>query len=122
MAVRGIRGATTCNEDAGSVLSAASELLSAIVEANPSLQPEEIVSILFTATGDLNTVYPAKAAREMGWTEIPLMCVQEMNVSGSLPHCIRVLILWNTDLAQSAVRHVYLHDARQLRPDLTYEK
>ena len=121
MATRGLRGATTCGEDEASVLSAAHELLQAILRANPTLQPEDIASILFTVTSDLQTVYPARAARQMGWTEVPLMCAREIDVPGGLPHCLRLLIHWNTDLPQSAVQHVYLHEAKKLRPDLAHE-
>jgi chorismate mutase len=121
MPVRGIRGATTCQEDAGSILAATRELLSAILAANPSLQTTDIASAWFTVTSDLQLVHPAKAARELGWTEVPLMCAREIDVPGSLPHCVRVLIHWNTDLPQSAVKPVYLHDAKELRPDLDHE-
>ena len=126
MTVRGIRGATTlCQDEAAeqpaqAILAATRELVLAIIEANPSLRPEDIASILLTTTADLYAVYPAKAVREMGggWEEVPLMCAQEITVTGSLPRCIRVLIHWNTALAQKAVHHVYLRDAVQLRPDL----
>ena len=127
MTVRGIRGATTlCCEDAAAehsaeaVLAATRELMLAILEANPTLRPEDIASILFTTTDDLRSVYPARAVREMGtgWEEVPLMCAQEIPVTGSLPRCIRVLIHWNSELPQKAVHHIYLHDAVQLRPDL----
>lgn len=119
MAVRGIRGATTiCNDNAEDVLTATRELLLAICEANPSLRPTDIASVFFTVTQDIQSAYPARAARAMGWEEVPLMCAQEIPVSGSLPCCIRVMILWNTDLAQAEVHHCYLHEAVQLRPDL----
>jgi chorismate mutase len=121
MATRGLRGATTCSQDEAGVLSAAHELLQAILQANPTLRSEDIASILFTVTSDLQAVYPARAAREMGWTEVPLMCASEIDVPGGLPHCLRLLIHWNTDLPQSAVKHVYLHEAKKLRPDLAHE-
>lgn len=121
MPVRGIRGATTCQEDAESILAATRELLSATLKSNPSLQTTDIASAWFTVTSDLQLVHPAKAARELGWTDVPLMCARELDVPGSLPHCVRLLIHWNTDLPQSAVKHVYLHDAVKLRPDLNHE-
>lgn len=122
MATRGIRGATTCkNIDEASVLAATKELLLSIFEANPSLCTADIASILFTVTGDLQSIYPAKAARQLGWTDVPLMCAREIDIPNGLPHCIRILAHWNTDLPQSAVRHIYLHDATQLRPDLSHE-
>jgi chorismate mutase len=120
MAVRGIRGAITIEKDgADEVLSAARELLEAICSTNTGLRTEDIASTLFTVTDDIRSVYPARAARDLGWTDVPLMCAQEIPVEGSLPLCIRVLVLWNTDLAQNAVRPVYLREAVRLRPDLS---
>ena len=118
MAVRGIRGATTCINDAERIMTAARELLLAVLDANPTLKPEDIASVLFTATADLQAAFPARAIRELGWTDVPLIDALEMDVPGSLPRCMRLLIHWNTDLPQSAVKHVYLHDAVILRPDL----
>lgn len=120
MPVRGIRGATTISQDdQGEVLTATRELLQAILQANPELQPEDIVSIIFTVTSDINSVFPAKAARLLGWVNVPLLCTQEISIPGSLPLCIRVLIHWNTDQIQSSIHHVYLRDAVNLRPDLS---
>lgn len=119
MPVRGIRGAIQAEENsAGAILKATRELLSAILEANPTLQVEEIASAVFTVTSDLDAAYPAKAARELGWEQVPLMCAQEIPVPGALSRCIRVLLHWNSDLPQSAVRHVYSGAAANLRPDL----
>ncbi|EKD89015.1 MAG: Chorismate mutase [uncultured bacterium] len=120
MAVRGIRGATTSHADEAAILADTQELLSAILKANPSLKTTDIASAWFTVTSDLQLVHPAKAAREMGWHNVPLMCSSEIDVPGSLSQCVRVLIHWNTDLPQSAVKHVYLHDAVKLRPDLSH--
>ena len=118
MSMRGVRGATTvCKDDTQEILSATRQLLEAIIAENPDLDHEEIASILFTVTEDLQTAYPAKAAREMGWNEVPMMCAREIPVPGGLPRCIRVLIHWNTDLPQKAVQHVYLGEAISLRPD-----
>ena len=123
MPVRGVRGATTVAVDEEeAVLSATSELLGALLKANPGMQAEDIASAWFTATSDLHAAFPARAARELGWTETALMCAQEMQVRGGLERCIRVLLHWNTDLRQGDVRHVYLHEARRLRPDLEEEK
>jgi chorismate mutase len=119
MPVRGIRGATTiCEDNPDAIRMATRELLLAICAANPTLRPADIASVLFTVTEDLRAAYPALAAREMGWEEVPLMCAQEIPVPGSLPCCIRVMILWNTELAQPEIRHTYLHEAVKLRPDL----
>ncbi len=119
MPCRGIRGAICVDiNDAGAIVAATRELLERIVAAN-SVAAEDIAAVIFTATPDLDAAYPARAARDMGWTAVPLMCMQEMAVVGSLPRCIRVLVLWNTDRPADQIRHVYLGKARTLRPDLT---
>jgi len=120
MPVRGIRGAiVSTGNQPEAILSATRELLDAILVNNPTLKPEDIASAIFTVTDDLTSVYPAQAARQLGWNRVPLMCAQEIPVPGSLPRCIRVLIHWNTELSQSDVRHVYLGEAEKLRPDLS---
>lgn len=119
MSLRGVRGATTVQSDQPEeILSATQELLTAILQANPSLNPEDLASVLFTLSNDLHSEYPAKAARQLNWANVPLMCAQEIPVPGSVSHCIRVLLHWNTDLQQSAIKHVYLREAVRLRPDL----
>jgi chorismate mutase len=123
MALRGIRGAITISADArDEVLVETRHLLLAIQEANPQLKPSDIGSAFFSVTADITSAFPAEAAREMGWGQVPLLCFQEIPVAGSLPLCIRVLIHWNTDLVQSAIHHVYLGKARILRPDLELER
>ncbi len=115
---RGIRGAIGVGaNDADAIVAATRELLECIVVAN-DLSVEDVASVIFTATSDLDAAYPARAAREMGWANTPLLCMQEMAIAGSLPCCIRVLVLWNTDRPPGRVRHVYLGRARALRPDL----
>jgi chorismate mutase len=119
MPVRGVRGATTAAANQSeAILKATRELLEAILSKNPKLNPKEIASAFFTLSEDLSAAYPAKAARQIGWEQTPLMCAREIPVPGGLPRCIRVLLHWNTDLPQSAIRHVYLGEAAQLRPDL----
>lgn len=120
MPVRGIRGATTVSADQPDlVLDATRDLLLAICQANPSLHPEDLASAWFTTTPDLVSTYPARAAREsLGWAMVPLMCTQEIPVPNGLPRCVRVLLHWNTDLAQSEIKHIYLNEAVRLRPDL----
>lgn len=119
MPVRGIRGATTVSADQPQqILDATHELIEAIFAANPQMKSEDIASALFTVTGDLHSTFPAQAARQMGWSMVPMMCACEIPVPGSLPHAIRVLVHWNTDLAQNQIVHVYLRDAVKLRPDL----
>lgn len=118
MPCRGIRGATTVTENSASaILTATCQLLEQIISAN-DLRTEDVASAIFTVTPDLNVAFPAQAAVEMGWDHVPLLDVQEMTVAGSLPRCIRVLIQWNTERTQDEVRHVYLGEAKALRPDL----
>jgi chorismate mutase len=119
MTIRGIRGATTVEADQPDlILSATQELLEAMLDANPGMRPEEVASALFTVTDDLCSTFPAQAARQMGWSLVPMMCAHEIPVPGSLPKTIRVLVHWNTELAQNQVTHVYLRGAVKLRPDL----
>jgi len=121
MICRGIRGAISVAENsAEAIIVATRELLERIVAAN-GLSVENVAGVIFTATPDLDAAHPARAAREMGWMSTPLLCMQEMVVTGSLPCCIRVLVLWNTDRPLDQVRHVYLGRARALRPDLVEE-
>jgi chorismate mutase len=115
---RGIRGATTVRvNEAEAILDATAELLEQVVAANDVVQ-EDVTSVIFTMTPDLDAVYPAVAARRLGWTHTALICTQEMAIVGSLPRCIRVLVHWNTDRPIDQIRHVYLREARTLRPDL----
>ena len=119
MPMHGIRGATTVDEDqADQIILATRELLEAMLAANAGMQTDDIGSVLFTVTEDITSAFPALAARQMGWGSVPMMCAREIPVPGSLPCCIRVLLHWNTDLPQSAVRHIYLRQAVKLRPDL----
>ena len=119
MPVRGIRGATVATENSPeAIISASRELLETIVTRNPTIVIEDIASIIFTVTNDLTSAYPAKAARDLGWISIPLMCAVEIPVPDSLSKCIRVLLHWNTDLPQTSIRHIYLKEAAVLRPDL----
>ncbi|MBK6792464.1 MAG: chorismate mutase [Anaerolineales bacterium] len=119
MAVRGIRGATTVSADEPDlILQATRELLETIMKDNPGFTPEEVGSAIFTVTDDLASTFPAQAARQMGWSMVPMMCAREIPVPGSLPKAIRVLVHWNTETPQKDVKHVYLRDAVKLRPDL----
>lgn len=115
-AVRGVRGATTvATNDRSAILAGTRELLELIAGAN-GMVPEDVASVWFTVTEDLDAEFPAFAAREIGWTEVPLICGREIPVPGALDSCVRVLIHWNTDRPQSEVRHVFLRGARALRP------
>jgi len=116
--VRGLRGAITADANTRtSILEATKELLLALVEEN-NIALEDIASIFFTTTPDLNAEFPALAARELGWTQIPLLCATEIDVPGSTPRCIRVLMHVNTTKKQEELKHVYLKDAAGLRPDI----
>jgi chorismate mutase len=118
MPLRGIRGATAVEADEGNlILEATKELLEALVIAN-DVAVTDIASVMFTMTPDLQSVYPAQAARWLGWENTPLLGAVETDVPGGLPRCIRVLMHVNTELAASAITHVYLREAQTLRPDL----
>lgn len=120
MAVRGIRGATSVATDTSElILAATRELLEELLRSNGIETFEEIVSAIFTTSPDLTSTFPAEAARSIGMRQVPLLCASEIAVPGSLPRCIRVLLHVNTDRKQSEISHVYLHDAKRLRPDMT---
>lgn len=118
MPVRALRGATTIGKNLHKeIVYETKNLLSEIVQAN-SISKDDIISVIFSTTRDINAAFPAVAAREMGWTDIPLMCTNEMEVPGSLEKCIRVLMHINTDKSNSQLKHIYLKEAKKLRPDL----
>jgi len=115
MNVRGIRGATTADlNTVESILNATSDLLKEIINRN-NISVDEIACAIFTTTADLNAEFPAVAAREMGWTDVALMCGHEMLVPGAQDRCIRVMLLINTDKSASDIKNVYLKDATGLR-------
>jgi chorismate mutase len=116
MPCRGVRGATCVRANTREeILAATRELLSLLVDHN-ELAPEDIASVFFTVTPDLDAVHPALAARELGWDDVALLCAQEIPVPNSLPRCIRVLVHANTSRSTSALRHIYLREAATLRP------
>jgi chorismate mutase len=118
MSTRGVRGATVASaNEAEAILAATRELLLAIRNANPSMQTEDLASILFTVSDELDAVYPAQAVHQLEWPGIPLICAREIPVPGGLSNCIRVLIHWNTDLPQNEIIHIYMKEAARLRPD-----
>ena len=118
MLVRGIRGATTVSTNSrDEILVAARELLDEIVSAN-AIEHEHVASIIFTTTPDLTAEFPAVAARQAGWTDVALECLHEMNVPGSLPKCLRILMHVNTERSAADIKHIYLRGAVVLRPDL----
>jgi len=112
---RGIRGATTVDKNTKEdILGAGKELLQKIIEAN-GLVPENVASAIFTTTPDLDAEFPAAAARQLGWSHTALLCAQEMNVPGSLPKCLRILILYNTEKSAEEIVHVYIKGATTLK-------
>ena len=119
MTIRGIRGATTVLADEPDlILQGKRELLEEILAANEGMQLEDVASAIFTVTDDLSSTFPAQAARQMGWEMVPLLCAREIPVPDSLPHVIRVLVHWNTEVPQAEIKHVYLREAVKLRSDL----
>ncbi len=117
--LRGIRGATTVAEDTPElILEATRELLLELLAANDIDDYDVIASIFFTTTQDLRATFPAEAARAIGMSMVPLICNQEIPVPGRLQRCVRVLMQVNTQRSQTEMAHVYLRDARALRPDL----
>ncbi|HUG20015.1 MAG TPA: chorismate mutase [Planctomycetaceae bacterium] len=119
MTMRGIRGATSVETDTPElILKATRELLEETLRANGIETFEEVVSVIFTMTTDLTSTFPAEAARSFGMNHVPLLCASEIPVPGSLPRCIRILLHVNTDKTQREIVHVYLHEARKLRPDV----
>ncbi|HKG27310.1 MAG TPA: chorismate mutase [Thermomicrobiales bacterium] len=120
LACRGIRGATTAIANtAEDILEATDELMRVLIHLN-DLEPEDVVSAIFTTTPDLTATFPALAARNIGWTEVPLICSHEMTVPGSLQKAVRVLLHVNTTRSPQEIRHVYLKGAQQLRPEWAY--
>ncbi len=115
MRCRGIRGATTVESNTREhILEATKELLRLIIEAN-NLDKDDVASVFFTTTEDLNAEFPAMAARQMGWTDVPLLCTREINVPGSVRKCLRILILVNTEKPPQELAHVYIKGAKNLR-------
>lgn len=119
IACRGVRGATTVDHnDRDEILRATRELLALMIRQN-GIEGRDVGSVIFTVTSDLNAEFPALAARQLGWMDVPLICTYEISVPGSLPMCIRIMLHWNTDKCQKEIRHVYIKQAVRLRPDLS---
>ncbi len=119
MRVRGVRGATTATANTReAVLEATRELLQEVLRTNAITDFEDIASILFTTTPDLNATFPAEAAREIGLQLVPLLCASEIAVPGRLPRCVRVLLHINTTKSLKEITHTYLREAKSLRPDI----
>ncbi|NDJ53132.1 MAG: chorismate mutase [Chloroflexi bacterium] len=119
---RGVRGATVAAANTrAAILEATRELLAEIIAAN-DIAIDEVASIFFTMTPDLTQAYPATAAREMGWSDLALLCAQEIDCPVGLPRMIRVLFHWNTKRSPQEITHIYINGAEALRPDRTYQK
>jgi chorismate mutase len=118
---RGIRGATTVESNTReAILAATTELLQVLIARN-DLHPDDIASVIFTVTDDLDAEFPAVAARDLGWVETALLCAREIPVPGSLRKCIRVLIHVNTTCSAAEIQHAYLRNAITLRPSFSTE-
>lgn len=116
---RGVRGATTVSANTREeILQATRQMLALMIRRN-GIEPADIASAFFTVTNDLDAEFPALAARQLGWFEVPMLCGYEIRVPGSLPMCVRVLVQWNTEKPQCDIQHVYIREAVRLRPDLS---
>jgi chorismate mutase len=119
MHCRGVRGATTAESNSREeILTATRQLLALMIRVN-GIEPQDVASAVFSLTRDLDAEFPALAARQLGWLDVPLLCTYEVDVPGSLRRCVRVLIHWNTDKPQADIRHVYIKEAERLRPDIS---
>jgi chorismate mutase len=119
MKCRGVRGATTVEANTrDEILANTRQLLALMIRVN-GIEPEDVASAMFSVTSDLNAEFPALAARQLGWLDVPLLCTYEVDVPGSLRRCVRVMIHWNTETPQPEIRHVYIKEATRLRPDLS---
>ncbi|WP_100372705.1 chorismate mutase [Bacillus sp. FJAT-45037] len=118
--IRGIRGATTVEaNDEGVILEATEELVKELITRN-HLLADDVAQVLITVTEDLSATFPAKALRRFSdWVYVPVVCAREIPVPNSLPMCVRLLLTVNTDVSQAEIQHVYLREAKKLRPDLT---
>ena len=118
MAVRAVRGATQLDQDTREhMLDRVAELVTDVMEAN-DLVVDDFISIIFTATSDLVSEFPAYAARQLGFSDVPLVCARELEIEGSMPRVVRLMAHVDTDLPRADITHVYLHGAANLRRDL----
>jgi chorismate mutase len=115
---RGVRGATTVSQNSREEILTATRQLVALMVRRNEIDRKDVASAIFTTTPDLDAEFPALAARQLGWLDVPLLCGHEIAVPGGLQKCIRVLVHWNTERTQAEIQHVYVRDAVRLRPDL----
>lgn len=119
MSVRAVRGATQLVDDTREqMLDRVAEMVTEVMSAN-RLEVDDFISVIFTATSDLVAEFPAYAARQLGFGEVPLLCARELEIAGSMPRVVRMLAHVETDLPRADITHVYLHGAAALRTDLT---
>ncbi len=119
MFCRGVRGAITVEENSReSILQNTRQLLALMIRRN-DIAADEVASAIFSVTPDLTAEFPALAARQLGWVDVPLLCTNEISVPDSLPRCVRILVNWNTERPQKEIVHIYLREAVALRPDLS---
>jgi chorismate mutase len=119
MAVRAVRGATQLDEDTREhMLDRVAEMVLDVMESN-GLEVDDFISVIFTATSDLVSEFPAYAARRLGFGDVPLICARELEIAGSMPRVVRMMAHVETGLSRQEVTHVYLHGAAHLRRDLT---
>lgn len=123
MISRGIRGATTVSaNDADLMIHETKNVLREMIDKN-NVKPNDVSHVFISVTDDLNATFPAKALREFpGWTYVPVMCMAEINVLGSLKSCIRIMMVVNTDQSQQEIHHVFHNEAVKLRPDLVEKR
>lgn len=119
MHCRGVRGATTVDRnEREEILTATRQLLGLMIRTN-DIEARDVASAFFTTTPDVDAEFPALAARQLGWLDVPMLCGHEIAVPGSLTKCIRVMLHWNTDKPQQDVKHIYVRKAKRLRPDIS---
>lgn len=116
---RGVRGATTADSNSQKDILQATTVLLALMIRKNGIESQDVASVIFSTTPDLNAAFPALAARQLGWIDVPLLCTHEIDVPGALQKCVRILIHWNTDRNKSSIEHVYVKEAVQLRPELS---
>jgi len=117
MSCRGVSGATTAEANTSEeILKATRQLLALMIRQN-DIAPEDVASAIFSTTTDLDAEFPALAGRQLGWLDVAMICVHELDVSGSLRRCIRILLHWNTTKRSDEIVHVYIKEAAKLRPD-----
>jgi len=119
MTCRGVRGATTTDGNTREdILTATRQLLALMIRVN-GIEQGDVASAVFSLTRDLDAEFPALAARQLGWLDVPLLCTYEVDVPASLRKCVRILLHWTTETPQQDIHHVYIKDAIKLRPDLS---